>query len=793
MTTAKTKDLSSNLRKDAVISVLIPPTLCQSQPIPLLRNGIPCLGYYFYGIVGRVPQFSLLSAPLYRVVINKQTGRVIEAVSGLSFLPPNTNFKKPAARFPGKGLAGKTIEEQNVLFNRYYELCDKLLDSSKDQPLDQSPVYSEWLSAFETVMEEGLERWYKDFPGFSQSQAAAPPSQPVPSQPQEAPRPQPPVSKSPQTPVVKSKPPINKVTLPIQEYLGKVEELVNRSKCNNLNNQLETVRQMRIRNDFRIAVIGEFSRGKTCFLNKLLNTKLLTEGILPTTAVITQIENGTPASLTFLSPGEKPQNLIVSPESFESFIADVNGNDPVGVLKLRLPIDWFNGHNIKLFDTPGAGDIIGKRADLTLEAIQTCDAVIMTIAAPMACSMTEMAFLHDNVVLKATPKVSVLISKLDVVQPEERQKVVEFIQEKIRTEVPDAKFWTIMSPPDITEQTANLFDAVGIPAIRKAITDIVTDEDLIRLRSVQAVTVLKDIAVQAQQAVKIQMNLLNESKEQKLAKLEEIKRQQDDKALLWERLRVGIERSQLDTSESLKTNLKKSQHKLYEELEFQLDKCGSPKDWLEKDLQFCLRRNIENISNALEKEILQKFALCQQSLIKDANQQLGASVESVDFANYMLGDKIDIQSLDDNPELVNLGRFHQITKIAMVGATPLAYMTLGPFGAIATAGASWYAGEIIQKQVNEQKLQIKSWLQTSLDRVFDQLNGILDNYIKDGFDRILNSIQSAAQKWLDNQQSAYEQACENVNKDSTSEPLEKLIDQSAQIIKDIELYINPRQ
>ena len=168
MTTVNTKVLSANLRKDAVVSALIPPTLCQSQPIPLLINDGPCLGYYFYGIVGRTDQHSLLTMPLYRVVISKQTGRVIEAVSGLSFLSPNANFKKPVARFPGKGLAGKTIEEQNVHFNRYYELCDKLLDSSNGQPLYQSPVYSEWQSAFETVMEEGLEQWYKDFPGFSQ-------------------------------------------------------------------------------------------------------------------------------------------------------------------------------------------------------------------------------------------------------------------------------------------------------------------------------------------------------------------------------------------------------------------------------------------------------------------------------------------------------------------------------------------------------------------------------------------------------------------------------------------------
>ena len=806
MTTVNTKVLSANLRKDAVVSALIPPTLCQSQPVPLLINGGPCLGYYFYGIVGRTDQHSLLTIPLYRVVISKQTGRVIEAVSGLSFLPPNANFKKPAARFPGKGLAGKTIEEQNVLFNKYYELCDKLLDSSNGQPFDQSPIYSEWQAAFETVMEEGLEQWYKNFPGFNQKprikeNANQPQQDEQVSKPQpddgckgsmEPSRSQQSVSNPAPPAIPQSSHSVPKIKLPIQEYLSRIEELVNLSKCSNLKKQLDTVLQMRVRNDFKIAVIGEFSRGKSCFLNKLLDTDLLTEGVLPTTAIITQIENGPSQELKFIAPGKEPQKLDVSADSFEKFIADDHGNDPSGVLILRLPIDWFNGHNIRLYDTPGAGDIFGKRAELTLESIQLCDAVIMAIAAPMACSMTEMAFLHDNVVLKATPKVSILITKLDTVSQGERQSVVEYIQEKIRSEVADAKFWTVMTPPDLADQTAKLFDAAGVPAIRKAITDIVTDEDLLRLRSIQAVTMLKDIAVQIQQSVKIQLNTLNETKEQKLAKLQEIKRQQDDKTVLWDRLKLEIDNSRMETSDSMEVNLNKSQDKLYDELAFQLDKSRSPNEWLEKDFQFSLRRSIENITTVLEKEILQKFALCQQTLIKQTNQQFGVSVESVDFANFMLGDKKDVYSSDGNPELTDLGRYQQITRVALIGATPLAYLTLGPFGALVTAGTSWFAGEAIKKQVEEQKQQVKNWLHSSLDQVFDQLKDILDNYIKDGYDKILNQTQSAAQKWLDNQQNAYEQACNNVNNDIKPEPLENLIAQSTQIINEINIYLKPK-
>jgi len=56
-----------------------------------------------------------------------------------------------------------------------------------------------------------------------------------------------------------------------------------------LHESLERLKARAASNEICLAVLGEFSSGKTTFINTLLDTDLLETGILPTTAVCTYI------------------------------------------------------------------------------------------------------------------------------------------------------------------------------------------------------------------------------------------------------------------------------------------------------------------------------------------------------------------------------------------------------------------------------------------------------------------------------------------------------------------------
>lgn len=75
-----------------------------------------------------------------------------------------------------------------------------------------------------------------------------------------------------------------------KEVIDSLEDLINiYNEYGSYNERItELIEKLRSDN-FQIIVLGEFSRGKSTFINALLNKNILPSNILPTTAVITKI------------------------------------------------------------------------------------------------------------------------------------------------------------------------------------------------------------------------------------------------------------------------------------------------------------------------------------------------------------------------------------------------------------------------------------------------------------------------------------------------------------------------
>jgi len=77
------------------------------------------------------------------------------------------------------------------------------------------------------------------------------------------------------------------------EIIDSLEKLIKIYEESGSSNEriIELINKLKIDN-FQIVVLGEFSRGKSTFINTLLNKNILPSNILPTTAVITKIYYG---------------------------------------------------------------------------------------------------------------------------------------------------------------------------------------------------------------------------------------------------------------------------------------------------------------------------------------------------------------------------------------------------------------------------------------------------------------------------------------------------------------------
>ena len=184
----------------------------------------------------------------------------------------------------------------------------------------------------------------------------------------------------------------------ILHFISNSNCLLNRSEYEK---KLMSLKEWYQSKHFNIAVVGEFSAGKTHFINQLIGRELLLESAVPTTAVCTEIsfcnehEKNDSFSI-FRSSDGKETNLS------ENEVITACGNDEYclsHLLKCRLTnADFYT--NLKLYDTPGIDDIVGKRALIAYELMDRTDAAVIVISALRPFGLCEKSFLSNYVINK---------------------------------------------------------------------------------------------------------------------------------------------------------------------------------------------------------------------------------------------------------------------------------------------------------------------------------------------------------------------------------------------------------
>jgi len=141
------------------------------------------------------------------------------------------------------------------------------------------------------------------------------------------------------------------------EFLSRAKDLIEESKQTAC---LIAWRQLYVRTGqagFTVAVAGEFNRGKSTLINKLLGKDILPTADLPTTAMVTRVLYGPEPALWHILPGSRRHRLELSPDSWQRLVAKDEGSDPEGVAQVELPNSWLQETGIQFIDTPGAGDL----------------------------------------------------------------------------------------------------------------------------------------------------------------------------------------------------------------------------------------------------------------------------------------------------------------------------------------------------------------------------------------------------------------------------------------------------
>ncbi|MDN5765143.1 MAG: dynamin family protein [Humibacillus sp.] len=186
---------------------------------------------------------------------------------------------------------------------------------------------------------------------------------------------------------------------------------------------------------FTLAVVGQFSRGKSTLMNAILGGAYLPTGVLPMTSVITTVRYGSRLRATYQRRGHglpitvplaEVSNLITqnSVARTQLQVTDVTIELPVELLRLGFAF----------VDTPGIGSQIGVNTATTRQFLREADAVVFVTGFDSALTEAEMSILAE--VGHSGNPLYLVINKRDLVSVESRNEVMEFVSQAVRHVAP---------------------------------------------------------------------------------------------------------------------------------------------------------------------------------------------------------------------------------------------------------------------------------------------------------------------------------------------------------------------
>ncbi len=247
--------------------------------------------------------------------------------------------------------------------------------------------------------------------------------------------------------------------------------------------RLREIREKQKDTNLNLSVIGEFSTGKSTFINALLRAAILESDILQgTTVAATVIRYGEKSNIFIKRMVDGTEHLYeVLPEKIKdhrSFVENVTKettrksmDSKKETVIIEYPSKTLQS-NLVIVDTPGTNVTEVWHEEITSHAIHNLsDASIIVVDAVKPMPVSLVNFINNN--LQAVIRNCVfVVNRIDLLRPKERERVLAYIREHI------AKTFEIENPI-VCPYTALFVLGASIPEIIREIQ--YDEEDVNRL------------------------------------------------------------------------------------------------------------------------------------------------------------------------------------------------------------------------------------------------------------------------------------------------------------------------
>jgi GTP-binding protein EngB required for normal cell division len=185
----------------------------------------------------------------------------------------------------------------------------------------------------------------------------------------------------------------------------------------------------------QLAVVGQFKRGKSTFINALLGDNVLPTGVIPLTAVATFIAWGKEPLVVvhFKDQTRREEFALESADDIRGVLfrfvsEEANSENRLGVGRVDLfyPSGILADGTV-IIDTPGVGSTMLHNTEAALQVLPECDAAFFVVSADPPITEIELEYLH-RLKPKAT-RIFFVLNKVDYLREDEKNTIVEFIRD----------------------------------------------------------------------------------------------------------------------------------------------------------------------------------------------------------------------------------------------------------------------------------------------------------------------------------------------------------------------------
>lgn len=241
----------------------------------------------------------------------------------------------------------------------------------------------------------------------------------------------------------------------LEEYLLVLDDMQSNEK-----RKIQELKTELMNDKFQIVVVGEFSRGKSTFINALLGRRLLPSSAKPTTAILNIISyHPEPSINIYFHDKSKPKMtltetefrqlvapkdpIIGDPESEREYEKQIEFLQSIRYAQIGYPIDICQDW-IEIIDTPGTNDLDPMREQITNNIIPKSDAAILLLSATKILSESELSFLKHRLLENDIHKIFIVINFKDLLKTEEdMKKVMNYAMENLKPILKEPKIFMV--------------------------------------------------------------------------------------------------------------------------------------------------------------------------------------------------------------------------------------------------------------------------------------------------------------------------------------------------------------